>query len=275
MAMPLRRIALMTQWTEFDAGAERFALQLAARARLPLTVIVPLFSNPELEVVAPAQVADAEAAAARSAADFDARVRAAGVTSELRVRRGDEPWREVVDAARAAQADLVVTRRRGHKSFLGKLRVGEMVREVAAHSPCPVLMVPREAAFPSRRALVVLDSTGAVDAVLPSASALAAMLGLELEMIAVAPPTAEEGARWLQRAQGIVQEGNLRAEGSVELGPLVDTVAARLDAGPIDLLVLGVDPGSGRHGRLGQAVEAIVGGAPCATLLVRPQAAQG
>lgn len=275
MAMPLRRIALMTQWTEFDAGAERFALQLAARARLPLTVIVPLFSNPELEVVAPAQVADAEAAAARSAADFDVRVRAAGITSELRVRRGDELWREVVDAARTANADLVVTRRRGHKGFLGKRRVGEMVREIAAHSPCPVLMVPREAMFPTRRALVVLDSMGAVDAVLPPASALATLLGLELEMVAVAAPGADEGARRLQHAQAMLQREAVRAEGKVEAAPLVDAVSARLAARPFDLLVLAVDAGPVRHGGLGPAVEAIVGGAPCATLLVRPQAVQG
>lgn len=275
MTAPLRRIALMTQWTEFDAGAERVALQLAERARLSLTVVVPLFSNPELEVVAPALVADTEAATARSAADFDARIRAAGVKSELRVRRGDELWREVVDATRIAQADLVVTRRRGHRSFLGKLRVGEMVREVAAHSPCPLLMVPRAAGLPERRALVVVDSSAAADAALGPATALAALLGLELEVLAVAPPTAEEGARWLQRAQGIVQEANLRGDGAVEPGSLVETVSARLAARPIDLLVLCVDPGSARHGRLGPAVEAIVGGAPCATLLVRPQASLG
>lgn len=265
----------MTQWTEFDAGAERVALQLAERARLPLTVIVPLFSNPELEVVAPARVAGTEAATARAAADFDARVRAAGVNSELRVRRGDELWREVVDAARGAHADLVVTRRRGHRGFLGQLRVGEMVREVAAHSPCPLLMVPRAAGLPARRALVVLDSLAAVDAAVPPALALAAVLGLELELVAVGAPTAEEGARWLQYAQGTVQQAAVRAEGTVEALPLVEAVSARLAARPIDLLVLGVDSGAARHGRLGQAIESIVGGAPCATLLVRPQASLG
>jgi len=270
-----RRIALMTQWTEFDAGAERVALQLAGRARRPLTVIVPLFSNPELEVVAPARVADAEAATARAAAAFEARVRTAGLESELCVRRGDELWREVVDAARAARADFVVTRRRGHRGFLGQLRVGEMVREVAAHSPCPLLMVPRAAELPARRALVVLDSPAAVDAAVPPASALAALLGLELEMVAVAAPDAVAGAGWLQRAQGLLQRAAMRAEGTVVAAPLVDAVSARLAARSIDLLVLGVDPGAARHGRLGPAVEAIVGGAPCATLLVRPQASHG
>jgi nucleotide-binding universal stress UspA family protein len=150
MATSLQRIALMTQWTEFDSAAERVALALAERGRLPLATIVPLYSNPELEVVAPALVAEGEAASARAAADFDTRVRAAGVSAELRVRRGDELWREVVDEAGAARADLIVTRRRGHRSFLGKLRVGEVVRAIAARAPCPLMMVPRAAALPVR-----------------------------------------------------------------------------------------------------------------------------
>lgn len=274
MATPLRRIALMTQWTEFDSGAERIALALAQQGGLPLAIVVPLLSNPEFEVVAHALVADAEATTARAAADFDARVRAAGVKAELRVRRGDDLWRDVVDETRAAQADLIVTRRRGHRGFLGKLRIGELVREIAVHAPCPLLMVPRSAPLPSRRALVVLDSEAAVDAALQPAAALAGLLGFGLEVIALST-SAEEGARWLQRAQVAVQPMSVRIDGLVEQGTLADAVAARLSARSVDLLVLGVEAGSARHGRLGDAVESVVGGAPCATLLVRPQAPLG
>ena len=275
MATPLRRIALMTQWTGYDSGAERMALALAQQGRLPLTVVVPLISNPEFEVVAQALVADAEAATARAAADFDARVRAAGVTAELCVRRGDELWREVVDATRDAQADLIVTRRRGHRGFLGKLKVGEMVREIAAHAPCPLLMVPRAATLLARRALIVLESEAGVDAAVKPAAALAGMLGLALDVVAISAASAEEGARWLQRARAQAQAANVRLDGTVETGTLADAVAARTSAQAVDLLVLGMELGPARHGRLGDAVERVVGGAPCATLLVRPQAPLG
>ena len=275
MAAPLHRIALMTQWTEFDSGAERIALALAQQGRLPLTIVVPLLSNPEFEVVAHELVADAEAATARASADFDARVRAAGVTARLRVRRGDELWREVVDETRATKADLIVTRRRGHRGFLGKLRVGEMVREIAAHAPCPLLMVPRAAALPSRRALVVLDSDAMVDAVVAPAAALAGLLGFALEVVALSASAAGQGARWLQRAHAVAQDMNVRMDGLEEAGTLADVAASRLSARSVDLLVLGVDAGPARHGRLGEAVETVVGGAPCATLLVRPQAPLG
>jgi nucleotide-binding universal stress UspA family protein len=275
MAAPLRHVALMTQWTEFDSGAERVALALAEHGRLPLTLVVPLFSNPELEVVAPALVAEAEAASARAATDFEARVRAAGVTAELRVRRGDELWREVVDEARAVRADLIVTRRRGHRSFLGKRKVGELVRGVAAHAPCPLMMVPRAAGLPVRRALVVIDSEAAVDAAIRPAAALAGVLGFTLEVVALPQSSVDEGARWLQRAQTVAHEVPVRLDGTVDQAKLADAVEARLSPRSVDLLVLPMEAGPARHGRLGDVVESIVGGAPCATLLVHPQAPIG
>jgi nucleotide-binding universal stress UspA family protein len=65
---------------------------------------------------------------------------------------------------------------------------------------------------------------------------------------------------------------NVRLDGTVERRGLADAVAERLTSRSVDLLVLGVEPGPARHGRLGDTVESIVGGAPCATLLVHPQA---
>lgn len=268
---PLRHIALMTQWTEFDAGAERVALDLAQRLELPLTVIVPLLTNPEFEIVAHDLVADAEAATARSAADFRTRARAAGVTAEVRVRRGDEPWRDVVDEARAARADLIVTRRRGHRSFFGKLRVGDLVRQIAAHSPCPLMMVPRAATAPARRILAAVHDGSEVEPV-ASAAMLASMLGLAVEVLAVSPGNAAvAGERSLRHAPGLADLEGLRIERTVGDGRLAEAIASALRERPADLLALGIEATDARLGRLGSAVEAIVGESACATLLVRVQ----
>lgn len=268
---PLRRIALMTQWTEFDAGAERAALALAQELKLPLTVIVPLLTNPEFEIVAHDLVADTEAAAARSAAGFRTHARAAGVTVEVRVRRGDEPWREVVDEARAARADLIVTRRRGHRSFFGKLRVGDMVRQVAAHSPCPLMMVPRTATTPAQRILAAVHDGPDAEPV-ASAAVLASMLGIALEVLAVSTEDAAgAGGRSLLHAPALADLDGLRLERTVGAGRLADAIASALRERPADLLALGIEAEDARQGELGAAVEAIVGESACATLLVRLQ----
>ena len=60
---PFNRVLLATEGTEFDVGAERVAIDLAAKCGLPLLAVRPVVSNPEFEVVAPqlAEKAEAEA----------------------------------------------------------------------------------------------------------------------------------------------------------------------------------------------------------------------
>lgn len=267
---PLRRIALMTQWTEFDSGAESVALELAQRLKLPMTVVVPLLSNPEFEVVAHELVAQEEAATATAVASFSARARAAGVAAEIRVRRGDEPWREVVDDARSAQFDLLVTRRRGHRGFLGKLRVGEMVRQIAARAPCPVMMVPRAAGAPRRGILAVVESGAVVEPEVRSAAALAGSLGIPLGVLVVVADrqSRHRGEALLQRAADVARQAHLSIDGGIAIGSIAAALASRTRANPVDLLVIGIATGRGSHGKLGATVEAIVGEASCATLLV-------
>lgn len=273
MSTAPRRLALMTQWTEFDAGAESAAIELARRLHVPLGVVVPLLSNPEYEVLAHDRVAKEEAAAAEAAAAFMGRARSAGVAADIRVRRGDELWREVVTDVRARQTDLLITRRRGHRSFLGKLRMGQMVRQVAAHAPCPVMVVPRAARAPERRMLVVIESGSAVGPQARHAATLATALGLPLDILVVVSTrdAQRQGEGLLQKALEIAKLANLPVTGSVRTGPLAEVLASSMSAIPVDLLVLGVGPDPANHGKLGDVVEAVVGGVPCASLLVGMQ----
>jgi nucleotide-binding universal stress UspA family protein len=84
MTTALRRILLVTQWTDFDAGAERVAIALAQRLGAPLGVVVPLLSNPEYEVVAPELAAETEAKAAQAASDFLQRAQSAPQPNHVR-----------------------------------------------------------------------------------------------------------------------------------------------------------------------------------------------
>ena len=215
-------------------------------------------------------MANTEAATAKALAEFRARAQAAGVTIEIRVRRGDEPWREVVEETRADGADLLVTRRRGHRSFLGKLRIGEMVRQIAAHSHCPVMMVPRAADAPTRGVLTVIEAESAIEPEMRVACTMAGALALPLGVLIVLPDgrPAEAGAVLLQRAQAVAEQAQLNAAGKVQSGRLAALVGAGLRTVPADLLVVGIPPGPARHGKLGDTVEVVVSEAPCAILLV-------
>ncbi len=159
MTTPHSRLLLATEHTEFDTGAERIALELARRRGVPLAAVVPIVSNIEYESVAPGLVARMEEDVhARLVALQDEAARA-GVSLDVRVRRGEEPWREIVAEATARGADLIVIRRRGKRSFLANLMIGELVGKVATSAPCDVLMVPRAAPLTGRRVLAGVDGT--------------------------------------------------------------------------------------------------------------------
>ena len=110
----LQPLLLATEHSEQDLGAERVAFALAAAAPQPLAVVMPLLSNPEYEAVAPQLAARAEAEIARRREALVAAAAAAGsgVTLSVQVRRGSEPYAEIVAAAREQQSGLLVIRRR-------------------------------------------------------------------------------------------------------------------------------------------------------------------
>lgn len=154
MGLAFSKLLLATERTEFDAGAERVALAMAQRCQQDLATVFPLASNAEYEALAPQAAALAERHASDLIAQWRAMATEAGVRVQLRLRRGAQLHREIVDEAREQSAQVLVIRRRGKRGFLAKLLVGEMVGQVLAHAPCHVLVVPREAQMWQRGVLV-------------------------------------------------------------------------------------------------------------------------
>lgn len=255
MAQLFTRLLLATEHGEFDTGAENMAFALAQRCQLPLATLLPLVSNPEYEALAPQIAARAEQEAAAKIAQLRAQAAAVGVTIELRVRRGEEPYREIVEEAQAQGSELIIIRRRGKRGFLANLLIGEMVSKVVAHAPCHVLIVPREARMWSQRVLVAAESTEHGRHIVAMAIAVAAQCGLPLHLVSVVPA---EGLR--QQAQAFVSDmvnqarlAGVVAQAEVRTGkPFTEILEARA-ASQSDLIVMG-SRGDSRIGR------ALVGG---------------
>ncbi len=236
-----QRLLLATEHGEFDSGAEALALAMAQRCKLPLAAVLPLASNPEFESVAPQWAAKAEAEASARREDLLAAAAAAGVALTVTVRRGPEPYAEIVAEATDQQADLVVIRRRGQRSLLANLLVGEMVSKVVAHAPCSLLVAPRGSTMWRQRVLAALDPMAPVDGLVERASALAAGCGLPLHLVCVPTsdsqfPVAEAAlasARALAHGQGVAATTELR-RGRVHQALLDATAACGAD-----LIVMG------------------------------------
>jgi nucleotide-binding universal stress UspA family protein len=271
MADLFSRLLLATEHSEFDRGAEALALAMARRCARPLAAVLPVVSNPEFELVAPQLAARADAEASVKREDLDARARREGVTFDLQVRRGPEPFVEIVDAAREHGADLLVIRRRGRRGLLANLLVGEMVSKVVAHAPCSVLVAPVGAQMWSRRVLVGVDPQAPDSALLAQAAAIAAECDLPLRVVCVAPneATCLPAELALNAAVDAVRASGCTVERELRIGRTHhELITAAQDCGA-DLLVIarhGADSNLGRAW-IGGVAQKVIGLAECPVLV--------
>jgi nucleotide-binding universal stress UspA family protein len=195
------------------------------------------------------------------------------VTLDLRVWRGTEPFADIVQAARELPADLIVLRRRGQRSFLANLLVGEMVGKVLAHAPCSVLLAPRGAQLWRRGVLLGLDPLVADAALLDQATALAAEHGLPLQVVCVAggPETRAAAQQALDAALLQARQAGCAAEGQVRVGRPYQELLAAAQACGADLIVLGRHrPEALGRAWIGGMAQKVVGLAECPVLVHVP-----
>jgi hypothetical protein len=273
MSLLFERILLATEHTEFDTGAERVAFELARHHGLALAGVLPIVSNAEYEAVAPELAARAESEAHAKLENLRTAAAAAGVTLVMNVRRGDEPYREIIAEAERCHADLVVARRRGQKGFLANLMVGEMVGKVATLAPCSVLLAPRAARLWSRRVLAAVDRSAGAAAVAATAARIA--VGFDIPLL-IASVAAEASAREtveaaVATAATMARAAGAKVEGRVLAGRPAERISALAAEVEADLLVVGRrgETRTVRRFLLGGTAQQIVGLAHCPVLIVK------
>jgi nucleotide-binding universal stress UspA family protein len=275
MTHPFERILLATEHTEFDAGAERLAFELAKRCGIPLAVVIPVVSNPEYEAIAPQIVAHVEKEAAARIESLRNKAAAEGVEISIAARRGEEPYREVVQEAAERQADLIILRRRGKRGFLSNLLVGEMVTKVAGHAPCSALFVPRAAHMWTQGVLAAVDTSPVAEHVASIAAKVAKQCELPLHIVSVVahdtPAHRAATEESLAHTRVVAASAGAPAPGSLLLpGKPYEQVLATAKNLKADLIVVG------RHGEtnlirtpFGGTTQKIIGLAESPVMVVR------
>ena len=273
MSHPFERILLATEHTEFDSGAEHVAFEMARSCSVPLAAVIPVVSNPEYEIVAPQLVKRAEQEAAAKIEDLRAAAASKGVQFEITARRGEEPFHEIVLEAVERQSDLIVTRRRGKRSFLSNLLVGEMVSKVVGHAPCSVLFVPRAAQMWSHRVLAAVDTSPNAKNVARGAAEVAIQCTLPLTIVSVAshgaPDLRAQAEETLAHVLAVAGAAGVHAEGRILVGKPFEQILATAKELAADLIVVG------RHGEsnvirtpFGSTTQKVVGLADTLVLVV-------
>lgn len=274
MSHPFEHILLATEHTEFDSGAERLAFDMARRWGVPLAAVMPVVSNPEYEVIAPQLAEHAEQEAAAKIKMLYKAADAAGVQLGVAARRGEEPYREIVQEAAERESDLIIIRRRGKRSFLSNLLIGEMVSKVVGHAPCNVLFVPRAAEMWSHGVLAAVDASPNARNVARVAAKVAAQCALPLTLVSVASHDAdrlrEQVEATIAHARAIASAAGIQAESRILVGKPFEQILATAKTLLADLIVVG------RHGEsnlihtpFGGTTHKVVGLADIPVLVVR------
>lgn len=270
MPHPFSRLLLATEHSEYDRGAEALGFALAKRCGVSLAGVLPIVSNPEYEMVAPQLAAQSDAQAAQRRAGLESAARAQGVALDLHVRRGPEPYAEIVAEARERAADLIVIRRRGKRGLLANLLVGEMVSKVVAHAPCSVLVTPQGAVLWLRRVLLGVDPQAPHRGSLAAAAAIAAECALPLHLVCVAADEAGRAGAERALADALSQARALHptVDGAVRIGRAHEAlIAAARDAGA-DLVVVARHGGSQlARAWIGGTAQKVIGLAECPVLV--------
>lgn len=274
MSHPFERILLATEHTEFDSGAERIAFDLVKHCEIPLTAVVPVISNPEYETIAPQLAARAEQEAVAKIEDLRNAAKSAGVQIEVVARRGEEPYREIVEEARERGSDLIILRRRGKRSFLSNLLVGEMVSKVVGNAPCSVLFAPRAAQMWSHGVLAAVDNSPMASHVTRIAAKVAKQCGLPLTIVSViahdSPATRTAAESTLAHVAAVAASVGAQAKHSILVGKSFEQILATAKHLQSDLIVVG------RHGEsnvirapFGGTTQKVIGLADMPVMVVR------
>ncbi len=211
--------------------------------------------------------------------------------SAATLRRRGNPARELIDAARKIEADLVVLGSRG-RGALSSAVLGSVSSEVAAAAGCPVVVVPPGARLAGERVIAAADGSDASGEVIAVARELSRLLGVSfllahafaprpLPWASAVPHAHEELARvereraeallaQLAREHGIADEDTRLAEGVNEVDAVVD-LAEREHAAAV---VVGSRGRTGlKAAVLGSFSSAFAGSGPSPVVIVAPGAA--
>ncbi len=267
---PFERVLLVTEHTEFDAGAERLAFDIVRACGIGLKAVFPVVRNMEYEVVSPALAERTARELSQKVESLKEVARTNGVSLDLVVAPCDEAHVAIVGEARNYGADLIVARRRGRRSFLSNFLIGEMVSKVAAEAPCSMLFVPRHAHLWSQAILAALDMPGDAQGVASLAARVATACGLPLTLLHVTGQEAPAaGVALAQVAVRVARVGAL-VDHVVVAGKPADMILEVAKMKQADLVVVGRHRG-GKLLKLpfGATTRKVIGNAEVPVLVVK------
>ena len=268
----MERIMLVTEGTEYSGTAVAEAISLAKRceARLFAFTVLPLPDFQGLLSDENLNKQEKQAAVDRLLG-VRKQAEAAGISCEILLGHGDDPYTEIVDQAEASSMDVIVMGRRD-KGDLVRAMLGSTVESVIGHTHSDVLVVPRDSAIAGKGIVLPVDGS--------RYSQAAALTTLNMVQRCKAPLTIVSVAsdeRLRADAQGHVEQvsklfsdAGYEADTDVRVGSPESEIIACANERAADLIVMGSHGSTGLERLLvGSVSERVIGLAECPVWVVK------
>jgi len=279
-----RKILVAFDGSASSANALRQAINLARAEQswIKVVAVVPTFEG-EIEIIGVRDVdAVIKGPAEKLIAEAKAIAKAEGASILTDVEHG-EAYERIVDVASAENCDLIVMGRSGH-GRVARAFVGSVTARVIGHTDRDVLVVPATATVGWGRILVATDGSRYSTVAVEHAMNIAALLGSELTVVAVADVNEEfyaqapdEAEKVVMKAKAIAEEvakrateAGVKATALVKEGEPYEAITAAAAATKAEIIVMG------SHGRtglkrllMGSVTEKVIGHAACPVLVTR------
>jgi nucleotide-binding universal stress UspA family protein len=268
------KIMLVTDGSEFCAGATREAIRLAQRTDGNLYAMSVAMTNPEYESLAPQLLAKEKTEALERLEQVQKQADSAGVACEVILRHGLDIYPEIIDEAEKGQIDVIVMGRRG-KTGLMRLMMGSTTAKVIGHTHSSVLVVPRAAQIEGKKILLPVDGSRYSDIAASSAIQVAKHFHAPVSVISVVASELKDNRRQeaeqvVQRIQSFMTKEGIHVETQVLTGRAAETIVEFSKNQAVDLIVMG------SHGRtglervlMGSVSDRVIGHVDCAVLVVK------
>jgi SulP family sulfate permease len=255
-----QRLMLATDGSEFSHAPEEIAIRLARSFGVTLDLMTNVESSDDDEI-ARIRLAQVERKATEG-----------GVVCETIVRHGKNLVEQIVSAAAAADANILVIGRHPPRGGMKERLVGEIALQIILRSPCHVLVANWQAHPCRSRILMATDGSPISTTVAEITAQIAKVAHLPVTVLAAASSPAER-----TKAEADIAEklGLLKVEGIECAGIIVEKTPERAiietaqEVGA-DLVIIGNDQSKGLTRKLtGQITDRVVGGLACAVLVVK------
>ncbi|HET9867778.1 MAG TPA: universal stress protein [Nitrospira sp.] len=291
----ITRLLLATDFSDEARRAEEYASALAASWQIPLSVMTVLEFPPGMNpdyAVNKQYLTDRMHDASTRLAEFKERIGMRGTVATTRIARGI-PSEEVIAAAQAEEADLLVVGTRG-KSGLAHVLLGSTAERVIRSAPCPVLAVPTlkddlstEESISLKRILVPTDFSDCSLDALEYAAVVASQSKASVELLHVLEPVyygldftfehagererkRKQIAQVLEDVSADLSKAGILVKTGIRGGIPPDTILEYVQTSASDLIIMGTHGRRGlSHLMTGSVTEAVLRRGRCPVLAVR------